>query len=419
MSNLLSKRHFVCTDLEKNSNKFWVIELYDNSTITTTYGRVGTPGYRENKTFGSQIAAQKYFDNKIKDKQKVKNRRDSYTEITILSENISVEKNNHISDIAINEIETNSQKAKELVKFLSDVNIHTITSNTQIKYNVDDGSFKTALGVVDKTSIDNAKKLLDEISKYIIINDFSNPLLTKSVNQYFRYVPQDLGGSNVKIRLKDLFRDMDAIEKQNEILQSLEASISTAKKVESNGVKIFNTALREASDVKDEIDNLFRKTKQGRHISHQYSVKNVYKIEIKSVIDAWSEYGSKMSNIWRLWHGTSAGNVLSILKSGLIIPKNYSNGRNFGDGAYFSDVSTKSLNYACGYWSGKSEIKALMFLCDVAMGNFYKPTTTCKKIPNGYNSIYADPSEYRGLLNPEMIVPRTDQINLVYLVEFE
>ena len=38
---------------------------------------------------------------------------------------------------------------------------------------------------------------------------------------------------------------------------------------------------------------------------------------------------------------------------------------------YFANSSTKSLNYAYGYWDGKRDNNCFMFLCDVAMGKHY------------------------------------------------
>jgi poly [ADP-ribose] polymerase len=93
----------------------------------------------------------------------------------------------------------------------------------------------------------------------------------------------------------------------------------------------------------------------------------------------------------------------------------------FGNGIYFSDQSTKSLNYAYGYWDGGSkDNRCYMFLADVAMGMPWHPTRTGSNVkpPEGYDSVFA-----RGgkdiVMNNEMIVYRTSQANLKYLVEFE
>ena len=131
--------------------------------------------------------------------------------------------------------------------------------------------------------------------------------------------------------------------------------------------------------------------------------------------------GKKVGNIRELWHGTQASNVLSILAKGMMIPPSSSShctGRMYGDGLYFSDQSTKSLNYAAGYWGGSSSSTCFMFLADVAMGKEYLPRMAFGgSCPQGYNSTFARAGQ-SGVMNNEMIVYRTNQANITRLVEF-
>lgn len=127
-----------------------------------------------------------------------------------------------------------------------------------------------------------------------------------------------------------------------------------------------------------------------------------------------------MSNIWMLWHGTKASNCLSILKNGFIIPPagaSYCCGRAFGNGVYFSDQSTKSLNYATNYWGGRDEGRYFMFCNQVAMGKFFNPTGTFGGgCPKGYDSTFCKGGGV--FMNNEMIVYRVSQILPTHLVEF-
>jgi len=114
--------------------------------------------------------------------------------------------------------------------------------------------------------------------------------------------------------------------------------------------------------------------------------------------------------------------VLSILKQGLVVPPSNAShccGRMFGDGVYFSDQSTKSLNYSYGYWdSGQRDQNCYMFLADVAMGNSYIPQGhSSRTLPSKFNSIFAK-GGVSGVTNNEMIVPSTNQCNLKFLVNF-
>ena len=111
------------------------------------------------------------------------------------------------------------------------------------------------------------------------------------------------------------------------------------------------------------------------------------------------------------------------MKSGLIIPKSSGSiqitGRMFGDGLYFSDQATKSLNYSYGYWDGGSkDDNCFMFLADVAMGKIHTPSGPTSSLPKkGYDSTFAEAGK-SGVMNNEMIVYRTSQANLRYLIEF-
>ena len=94
-------------------------------------------------------------------------------------------------------------------------------------------------------------------------------------------------------------------------------------------------------------------------------------------------------------------------------------GRLFGDGVYFSDQSTKALNYSNGYWSGNKENNCFMFLGLVAIGKYYVPKSTGEKLPKqGFDSTWAKPG-ISSIQNNEMIVYNLSQINLQYLVEFD
>ena len=409
MENLISKRYFICTDIEKNSNKFWRIELYDNARVITTFGRVGNDGQTDDKTFACQYEAEKYFNKKLVDKQKVRSRRDSYTEIKVLDETVSSPKiiqSRHLSDIAVQQIKTNDESVKELIKFLSDINIHNITSSTQISYNINDGTFKTALGIVDKSCIDKARSLLNEIEKYVKIGDCTNKEFIKIANSYLRFVPTDLGGSHIKIRLQDVFGSLDLLQKQSEIVDSLDASIS-ATTVKTESGQIFDAQLNLVTDqniiqlIKDKIKGINKK------------IANVYTVNINSVVEKWEKIGKNIENKNQLWHGTNPANLLSILKQGLIIPKNYSNGRRFLDGIYFSDKISMSLNYAQINKRNGNNVQ-YAFLSDVAMGKVYEPSYSFKGLPEGYNCCWAEKNSGTS----QIIVYNIGQCNLLYLIEF-
>jgi poly [ADP-ribose] polymerase len=136
--------------------------------------------------------------------------------------------------------------------------------------------------------------------------------------------------------------------------------------------------------------------------------------------ESFEKDGVKKNPVWELWHGTRAANLLSILKCGLVIPPAnaaHCTGRMFGAGAYFSDQSTKALNYAYGYWGGQKDNNAFMFIADVGMGKYHTPRGPIRNKPAGFDSVYAVGGK-SGVMNNEMIIPKVSMCNLKRLIEF-
>ena len=187
--------------------------------------------------------------------------------------------------------------------------------------------------------------------------------------------------------------------------------------------RLFECSLTLVEDGR-EIDRVrckYHQTQQSVHGSALLDVKRVFLVEIASMRRAFEQDGRKLANVWELWHGTKKGNLLSILSRGFVIPPlsaPHCTGRLFGNGAYFSDQSTKSLNYSCGCWDGRPDPNCFMFLCNVGLGRYYVPRGAGENLPRlGRDSTFAQAGK-SGVLNNEMIVYRTSQIDPVFLVEF-
>ena len=65
----------------------------------------------------------------------------------------------------------------------------------------------------------------------------------------------------------------------------------------------------------------------------------------------------------------------------------------FGDGVYFSDQSTKSLNYSQGYWGMDHVTTTASCSCNVAMGKYYVPSSSDSRLHEkvrkmGYDSTF-------------------------------
>lgn len=428
MPAVVREAKYIKSDVDHNNNKYWYITEYDNYTCTVNFGRVGNNGQSKTHHFHSQTEAAKFFDKKCREKE---GERKGYRPLQVINGSVSVEGkvavSHDLAKVASEQIKTDSPQTQALLRYLTKVNVHHILSATTMKYDVDKGLFTTPCGIVSKDGIGRARELLTEIGDYVAEGDFGNASYKKILNDYLMLIPQKVGR---KLNPATLYPDLDAVQRQNDILDSLDASLQAVLSMPSNGGKtaevgkVFEVKLERVTDAKEieRIRRKYRATLQDMHACAHLDVRTVYSVEIASMERAYEEKAKEVGNIMELWHGTRASNLLSILKSGFVIPPSNSphcTGRMFGNGVYFSDQSTKSLNYAYGYWGGETtDNNCFMFLVEVAMGRFYVPTGPEQNLPKaGYDSTFAK-SGVSGVGNNEMIVYKTWQINPNYLVEF-
>ena len=96
---------------------------------------------------------------------------------------------------------------------------------------------------------------------------------------------------------------------------------------------------------------------------------------------------NNVHNHWLLWHGTKNENLMSILLKGLKVkpPNAAHTGSLFGNGIYFADMATKSLDYT----SSGSAKHFYMLLCEVALGNVanYVDSWEVQRPPPGHHSV--------------------------------
>jgi poly [ADP-ribose] polymerase len=243
-------------------------------------------------------------------------------------------------------------------------------------------------------------------------------------------IPQDVGRR--RGWEKRILPNLNAVQRQNALLDSLQVTLTHVldapvnKDVKEDEVFRVDLSISNDGKLADKIRKLYKSTSQSVHACYGMKINRIFLVDIKSMRKNFEKDGAKLANIWELWHGTQASNVLSILKGGLIIPPSsagHVTGRMFGDGLYFSDQSTKSLNYAQGYWHGTNNKKCYMFLSEVAMGKCYTPKSrswgysSFSRLPKGYDSTFAK-ANVSGVKNNEMVIYNKSQANLKYLCEF-
>jgi len=415
------KKMLIFVDTIDNKNKFYQLELVGNQ-VNVEYGRVGSNPQKRSYQGGEAM-----FNKKMKEKIK-KGYSESSIDLDIIEESTSASGN--ILDIAMEQIKTDVE-SKKLIAELVKQNIHNITSNTKIKYDIKTGYFKSPLGIITQKGIDKAIEKLDKIS--IIVDDGTaktSKSFIKYNEEYFSIIPTKI--SNLR-EFENLLTTSSKVEAQRDICQALSDSLKIIsdekEKLKNAGdKKIVNETVFEASvlaltDKKEysRVKKKFEESKNSRHgrTANSYKISNIYKVSLGK---EETEYKDTMTNQMELFHGTKIANLLSILKSGLLMPK-YSPGSTtgymFGQGLYFASQSTKSLNYCDGmYWNNsKSTGKIYMFIADVAMGKYQVPRSSRSKKPDsGYDSYWAQPGK-SGIQNDEMIVFKNNQIRLKYILE--
>lgn len=420
----------ILSDVINNNNKFWTATLHEDNSVFVRWGRVGDAGQSQTKNHPSRSAAERFIESKVREKKGK-----GYSEQKTIEAGTVVVKEvkGDLAAIATKQIAHSGNKlVTGLIKRLAERNAHDILQRTTMSYNATTGLFSTPCGIVTQDGIDHARTLLEQIAEFVDGKQFRDPAYIKLLNEYLRCIPQKTGR---KLNPETLYPDIESVRAQNQILEALEGSLKVASQpttktetVQEPEQRLFAVKLDYVEDGKeiDRVRKLYNKTRQSIHACYGLDVKCVYSVEIEHMARGYAEDGAKVGGEMELWHGSNVGNLLSIMKSGFMVPPanaGHCAGRNFGHGVYFSDQSTKSLNYAYGYWHGSADNNCFMFLNRVAMGKPYIPKSsaeakTWSKAPKGYDSCFAKVGETDYLKNNEMIVYRTTQINPLLLIEF-
>ena len=432
MSNILKSARLIFVSVGNNNNKFYYLDLHEDNKVRVRYGRyIEQDGELKTQSDTVTPGGEAYFQRKLNEKTAKGYKPQPVMDNTAASADA---KNTGLEEIALSQIRTQSEQVRDLISHLCYLNIHNIVNNSAIKYNKATGTFSTASGLVTAEGLRDGRRLLSKIKDKVDAQNWDANYI-ELLDRYLTIVPRDFGRRRPDP--KELFPDDAEIQKQAGILDSLEAGLTdfTTKQKSDDAdeedapppPQLFDTALELLRDPAtfDAIKQHFESSAKTEHrtISH-LKLANVYTVEIAGMKRNFETPPPQIGNVHRLWHGTSAANVLSIFKSGFMLaPPSTAHiaGKAFGNGLYFAPASTKSLQYANGFWGGAGgkNNKIYMFLSDVAVGNAFEPqTTTSQNPPKGYDSYWARAGKAGWLINDEVIVFDSAQVNPVYLLEF-
>lgn len=437
-----------CSVVEGNSNKFYAAELQKNPStgnyrIFTHYGRLGvTDVYeiREQTPAGTPISnltyAKQEFDKLVS--QKLKKRSNSgstpyqYFEVQVAvpkvgSTNIRGKNIGSVEVIQTTKIATADIVEPTLRRLIDQVveeNIHHIKTVTALT--LTSSGFETPLGPVTSTQVDKARGVLQSLQKMLKKGtlDPEDSMVRDSNNTYYSLIPHDFGS---KIQKSDWILDEAKLIEENDLLDQLAAAVqmgssigsSTQDKISKLGIDI--ELVTDKKDV-DRVKAYIIRSRSSNHSGvFRWEPKNVFKLRIPKERERYEKEGVPLGNVKELFHGSRNCNIMSIMLNGLIIPPCNApgvTGRMFGDGLYYADSSTKSMNYSLGNWGGSRNKypNAFLFLANVALGKSHLAKRALYTgVPKGYNSIFAEGGA--DLINNEYIVPSLHQATMTYLVE--
>jgi len=405
-----------------NNNKYWLGKQFDDGNWSAEWGRVGC----SSPDSDSWPDSKKSMDSVVRSKIKK-----GYTEAKTIGEvsaaqgSGTVVKNSDLHTIAKSQLikSSNPTLEKLIVRFVQ-ANVHKITSSTQITYNSTTGLFATPLGIVTMDGLTEARNLLAQIAPFVRKSKFgsdSDAILCK----YLRLIPQNLGMK--RFSTQTVIPDDNAIQKQNDLIDSLESSYQatltaptaapgTPAKAQEQVFKVDLDVLTDFSE-RARLDRFFEHSKKRMHGYDNVRVKEIYTVNVNEMTNA---YEHKTGSHTEVFHGTSQANCLSILKSGLkTSPPSTAAiaGKMFGNGIYGAINSTKSLGYSYGRWGqGGVGDAGWLFICQFAMGKTYSTGSSLYSgAPRGYDSVWAKAGS--SLSNDELIVYRNPQVRITHLLE--
>ena len=421
VDNVFNGKYFSCTlnksDLDKNNNKFYIIQLLEHDTtnnlvLFTRWGRVGVPGNHEIKDVdansGPRLFMKKYKDKKIKH---------NYQEIFIDYE-AEVKQDSPKKDINIpsskkkfkNTLNPDVMELISLIynkKMIND-NLHEIGYDSQ----------KMPLGKLSPVTLTTGLNILKQIESELKSKNPSKEQLKKYSSEFYTQIPHNFGFqkmsnfiidtiekvkekidmisalSDMKITLKILESVKDTEEYENEEEKQIHDYYNQLKcdiRSISPNEAIYSTLNKYLTATVDKNDS----DGFGGYYSYRnrLSLVKAYELNRHGEVDKFKNLGNKKL----LWHGSRITNFVGILSQGLRIapPEAPSSGYLYGKGVYFADMAQKSSMYCYPV----NNI-ALILLGEVSLGKEDQRTSCDFNLPKTMKSD-ADSVHALGRLEPD------------------
>jgi len=274
---------------------------------------------------------------------------------------------------------------------------------------------------VTQSQIDEAQGYLNELLK---IDKKDEVAINSKLLELYMVIPRYM--SKVQNHLLPNINLDKTLQQEQDNLDAMSAQVSMAKPADKQTVK------KEEKAVKTLLDVLGIKMKEIKgHNNLDYLIKQITPSKIQAIFEIEKEEHDVIFNKWMdkqknkqtrfLLHGTRCTSVIPIIEQGLKIrPQgNYQfSGKVYGDGNYFSETCSKSLNYT-GYDNDQ-----VLLVYEVHTGNpfiydgWYRGNSFVLDYKNlqdrGFDSTFVKAGN--GLLNTEIIAYKEEQCSIKYII---
>ncbi|KAK7688276.1 hypothetical protein QCA50_008646 [Cerrena zonata] len=398
------------SDVGKNSNKFYVIQLLhpignpNSVSLFTRWGRVGENGQKQTKGPWGPSTGVSQFKSQFKAKSGVEwsNRhgmvaaKGKYTFLERDYEEDEEETKKASKGEGEEPEKVPDSKLPAEIQALCKLIFSTRLMDAHLKSMQYDAN-KLPLGKLSKATIMNGFAALKELSEVLDkptgdvakeYGGFKNAVDTLT-GRYYSIIPHifsrasrptpidELGLLKRELDLVDALGDMEVASKliassvltddDGQPINQLDAHFRSLRLSSMAPISRRSKSLRDSNDIP-------RTLMVALTAITKVNIQNAYRVERQDETEAWLKAGfDKTADGDRLllWHGSRTTNFAGILKQGLRIapPEAPVTGYMFGKGVYFADMMSKSANYCYAHLSDNT---GLLLLCEVAAAPFYE-----------------------------------------------